>query len=89
MSDPKLIKSNSQTVTLSAAALTPLALSNGITLKADYANTGIISVGGPDVTTATGYPLKAGEPISYGVCDLSAIFIIGTNTTDKLWFTGN
>jgi hypothetical protein len=80
---------NAQTATLSAVALPVAYTSNGVVLKADYANTGTIYIGPAGVTTATGYPLKAGEAISYGIGNLSAIYMIGTNTTDTLHFTGN
>jgi hypothetical protein len=84
--------SNVQTCTASAVALPSKALVNGIVLKADVANTGVIYIGAANVTTATGYPLKAGEAISYGpigIANISAIYMICGNTTDVLHFTGN
>jgi hypothetical protein len=84
------IVSNLQTTTTSVAALPSAALYVGAVLKADYGNAGIIYVGPcSNLTTATGYPLKAGEAISYGVTNLSAVCMIGQNTTDVLHYTGN
>jgi hypothetical protein len=85
---------NVQTATLSAAALPSLGVANGAVLKADYSNTGTIYLGPcATLTTANGYPLKAGEAVSYGSVnyagDLSRLCMIGVNTTDKLYFTGN
>lgn len=80
---------NVQTATLSAAPLPALFPANGVVLKADASNSGTIYVGPAGVTTTTGYPLKPGEAISYGVGNLSSIYMIGTNTTDILHFTGN
>lgn len=84
------IVSNFQTATTSVAALPSAALYVGVVLKADYNNSGVIYVGPcSNLTTATGYPLKAGEAISYGVTNLSAVCELGQNTTDILHFTGN
>jgi hypothetical protein len=41
------------------------------------------------LTTANGYPLQPGEPVAYNVPDLSAICMIGQNTSDVLSWTGN
>jgi hypothetical protein len=87
--NPSSIYSNQQAATLSATALPSQALVNGIVLTALATNTGTIYVGPAGVTSATGYPLAAGQSISYAVANLSAISIVGTNTTDKLAFTGN
>lgn len=87
---PSGIAANYQTATLSAAALPSLKFVNGVVLKAKYTNTGVIFVGPCEsLTTANGYPLQAGEPISYAVPDLSAICMIGQNTSDVLNWTGN
>lgn len=79
-----------QTATLSAAPLPYQTMFYGVVLKADIANTGTIYLG-PCVTltTANGYPLKAGEAISYGAFPMSLACMIGTITTDVLHFTGN
>jgi hypothetical protein len=83
-----------QTATASAVALPSQLMINGVVLKADYANAGTILIGPcATLTTANGYPLKAGEAISYGpaniVNNLSSICIIDTVTTDIIHFTGN
>lgn len=83
------IYSNQQTTTLTAVALPWQALINGIVLTAKPSNTGTVYIGPVGVTSATGYPLVPGQSISYAVTNLSAIYIIGTNTTDVIAFTGN
>ena len=81
---------NVQTATLSAAQLPPAALYSGVVLKADTSNAGIIFVGPcANMSTTTGYPLKAGEAISYGITSPALVCMIGQNTTDILHFTGN
>jgi hypothetical protein len=87
--NPSTVYSSQQTATTSAAALPSLALVNGIILTALPANTGIIYVGPAGLTAANGYSLAAGQSISYAVQNLNAIYMLGTNTTDKLAFTGN
>jgi hypothetical protein len=86
---PSAIIANSQTVTTSAAALPSNALTNGVVLTAGSANAGTVYVGPAGVTTSTGYPLVAGQSISYAVSNTSAIYVLGVNTTDTVKFTGN
>ena len=88
-SNPSSIYSHRQTTTTSAVALPSQALVNGIVITANAANAGTVYVGPSGVTSSTGYPLAAGQSISYAVADLSSIYIIGTNTTDVVAFTGN
>jgi hypothetical protein len=78
-----------QTLTTSAAPLPSNALLNGIAITALPASTGTVYVGGSGVTAATGYPLGPGQSISFAVANASGIFIVGTNTTDKVAFAGN
>lgn len=51
---------------------------NGTAVKADTTNTGIVYVGGPDVTVATGYPLAAGEPVSIDLLDGDEVWAIAS-----------
>jgi hypothetical protein len=83
------ISSGAQACSTTATALPGGALTNGLVLTADSSNAGKIYVGGSSVTTATGYPLAAGQSISYGSTSPSMIFMICQNTTDTLHFTGN
>jgi hypothetical protein len=87
--NPSTIYSNQQTATTTAAALPSQALTNGVVLTAGSSNTGTIYIGPSGVTTSTGYPLAAGQSVSYAVSNLNAIYMIGANTTDVLAFTGN
>ena len=83
------IYSGQQTATTSALALPSQALANGVVITANAANTSTVYVGPSGVTSSTGYPLAAGQSISYALANLSSIYIIGTNTTDAVAFTGN
>ena len=78
---PAAVIAGQQTATASAAALPSNALQVGVVMK--------IYVGPSGVTAASGYPLTAGEAISYAVSNTNVIYIIGSNTTDVLAFTGN
>ena len=86
---PSAIYSGQQTATTSAAALPSQAFVNGVILKSIVGNTGTIYIGPSTVTTSHGYPLTAGEAISYSIANSSTIYMIGTNATDKLAITGN
>lgn len=86
---PATVYSGQRTLTTTAAALPSQVLSVGIVITAQPANTGTVYVGPTGVTSATGYPLVAGQSISYSVSNLSAVFVIGTNTSDTIAFTGN
>ena len=86
---PATIYSGQQTSTLAAVALPAQALVNGIVITARLTNTGTSYIGPAGVTTSNGYPLAAGQSISYAVTNLNAVYIIGTNTTDVIAFTGN
>lgn len=86
---PAPVVSFQQTAATSAAALQGNTFTNGVVCTAKTSNTGTIYVGGSGVTTAAGYPLSAGQSISYGVGNSNQISIIGTNTTDVLACTGN
>lgn len=83
------IYSGQQTATASAAALPSQALANGIVVTAKIANTGTIYIGPSGVTSSTGYPLVAGQSISYAVANVSSIYILDSVTTDGVAFTGN
>ena len=86
---PAAIYSGQQLSTLAAAALPARALVNGIVITAQLANTGTSYIGPAGVTASNGYPLVAGQSISYAVTNLNAVYVIGTNTTDVIAFTGN
>jgi hypothetical protein len=69
------------------------ALVNGVVIKAAATNSSIIFVGGPNVNTTNdgtgnGYPLEAGEAISYAVSALGLVYINGV-LGDFICFAGN
>jgi hypothetical protein len=86
---PPAIVAGVQIATTGAVALPAIDLFNGVVLKAAIGNSGVIYVGPAGVTMATGYPLNPGDAISYAVANLSAIYMIGVNTTDTIAYTGN
>lgn len=77
-----------QTATASAVALATAGLSNGMICKALSSNSGTINVGGSSVTTSNGYPLAAGEAISFGNNNSANSYIVG-NGTDVIACVGN
>jgi len=78
-----------QTVTTSPAALPGQALVSGLVVKALSGNAGVVYVGPSGVTAATGYPLAAGEAISFAVQNANSLFVLGVNTTDVVAFAGS
>jgi hypothetical protein len=78
-----------QGLTTTAVALPANALQNGLIVTALPANTGTVYVGAAGVTASTGYPLSAGQSMSFAVANASGISIVGTNATDKVAFAGN
>lgn len=87
--NPATIYSGVQTCTTGAVALPSQTLANGVVIQATPTNTGTVDVGPATVTTSTGYDLVAGQAISYGVANLSAVYLICANATDTVSFTGN
>ena len=88
-SNPASIFSMQQTCNVTASALPSQALTNGVVVKALKTNTAIVYLGGSGVAPTSGYPLVAGESISYAVSSLSSIYLICQNTTDVIAITGN
>ncbi|KAF3997542.1 hypothetical protein [Glaciimonas immobilis] len=86
-SNPSAILAGQQVGTAAAVSLPANPIVNGIVITALPANTGTIYVGPAGVTAANGYPLVAGQSISYGVTNASAIFIIGA--VGSVAWTGN
>ena len=87
--NPQTIFSLQQTATASAAPLPFQSMFNGVVCTALSSNTGKIYIGPSGVTSATGYPLAAGQSISYAVSNLSAVYILDAVTTDVIACTGN
>lgn len=84
-----------QVTTTSAVALPSHALYNGLVCTAAAANTGTVYVGGSTVTAGTGtvatagYPLKAGNSISYGTSNSNLVYIVGSDSSEGLNCTGS
>lgn len=81
-----------QTTTASPVQLASNALTNGVIFQIDAADTGTVCVGTAGVTTSTGYCMSnalgrtAG---SLGVNNTNLLYVVGTNTSDKISFLGN
>ena len=88
-SNPTSIYATQQVCAITAAALATQTLTNGVVVKALRSNAGTVYIGASGVTTANGYPLVAGESISYAVTNLSAIYLICQNNSDSIAVTGN
>ena len=55
-----------------------------------FNNYGVVGIAGTaDDADDTVFPLTAGQSNSYAVANLSSIYIVGTNSTDAVAFTGN
>lgn len=78
-----------QTSTTGAVSLPTKALANGAVVKALSTNTGTVYIGPAGVTAATGYPLLAGEAISFAVGNLNQLFIIGSDATQVVAIAGS
>ena len=83
------VVSSQQTCTTSAAQLPAAGYQNGVVIQSLTTNTGTVYVGGPNVTTSTGYPLVPGQAISYAAANSANIYIVCTNTTDVVAVTGS
>lgn len=88
-SNPSGIVSGKKVVSTAAQALPDNFLMNGVVITASPSNTGTVYIGPGTVTTANGYPLAPGQSIAYGVTTTLYIFVVGTNTTDFITYTGN
>jgi|SRR6185295_6893839 len=73
--------SNTSRVQLSASSTVP---KSGIIVKALSTNTASVFVGDSTVTTALGYELTPGESVSFAPTNLTTLYVIGSNNTDKV-----
>jgi hypothetical protein len=71
------------TVSASAQQAPNGRLTKGITLAAPAANAAVVYVGGPGVTTTTGFPIAAGDTLELPVQNMNQIYFVGT-AGDKL-----
>lgn len=81
-----------QTLTASAVQLAANPLTNGAIVEIPSTDTGTVCVGAVGVTTSTGYCMSVASGItagSLGVNNTNLIYVIGTNTSDKLFVLGN
>lgn len=84
-----MIKTGQQATTESAIELPSVAFASGlVTLKAPISNAAAIEIGQASVTTGTGFILDPGDSVQISVLNLSAVYLIGANTTDKITWIG-
>lgn len=77
---------NQQAVTGTAAQL-PSFVANVTCLKVVPGGTQVVYIGGPTVTTSTGYPLNASESACFPAVNLNQIYVIAANTGSTVaWF---
>lgn len=55
-----------------------------VLIKAPLANTGIVYVGGNDVSSVVGYPLEAGNAVLLPINNINLIYYVGTVAADSL-----
>jgi len=72
------------TASLTAQQLPNQVLMSGLTILAPTTNTGTIYVGTSTVSATNGFPLVAGAMLALAITNPNQIWMIGTNTTDKL-----
>ena len=72
------------TVGPTEAALAAGPCQRGCLVQAELANTGIVSVSGPGVTTANGIQLQAGDSVFIPCANTNLVSHIGTVAGDKL-----
>ena len=78
-----------QTCTTSAAALGSNTCVQGVRIVALGANSGVVYVGGSGVTGATGFPLYAGGVLDFRVANSNLIYIVGSDNTQVVAYTGS
>lgn len=88
------VQSTGLTCTGSVQQLPAGTFQNGFVVIAGLSNAGTIWIGGSNVnstagTGGAGYPLAAGQPISYGTGNSANVYVICTNSGDTLAITGN
>ena len=71
-----------------AAGQSTQGLSNGVTIKADTGIAGTIYVGGVGVTTATGFPLTAGQAITLESLQAQTVYVIASQAAQTGRFIG-
>lgn len=77
-----------------AVAIGSGALVNGVVVKASITNTSKVFVGPANVNTTdsgtgTGYPLSPGEAVSFGVANLSQVYLNGTAAGQYISYAGS
>lgn len=78
-----------QFCTTSAVAMADNKLRNGVIIKALSDNSSIAYIGPVGVSASTGYPLAAGEAISYGVANTTQLYLICSAASGAVAVTGN
>lgn len=73
--------SNTTAVQLSAVS-TPA--TNGILVQALSTNTASVFIGGSGVATSSGFELQAGQAVPFTVDNITDLYVIGSNGTDKV-----
>ncbi len=73
--------SGTSAVQLSSTSIVPV---NGILVQAISTNTASVFIGGSGVTTSTGFELQAGQAVPFTCNNITDLYVVGSNTTDKV-----
>lgn len=83
------VKTGQQATTTAAVILPSTVFASGpVVLKAPKGNAATIEIGAAGETVGNGYVLDPGDSITLGLTNLSQLYLIGANTTDKITWIG-
>lgn len=57
---------------------------NGILVQALSTNSASVFIGGSSVTTSTGFELQAGQAVPFTCSNITSLYVVGANTSDKV-----
>jgi len=63
---------------------TSISMTNGILVQALSTNTASVFIGGTGVTTATGFELQPGQAVPFTAANITSLYVVGSNTSDKV-----
>jgi hypothetical protein len=86
---PATFLNGQQTTTTGAVALPVGTLTQGVIIEGLSTNVASVWIGNSTLTAANGYELVAGQATSIAVSSLSAIYVLGANSTDKIAWIGS
>jgi hypothetical protein len=74
-----------QVVSTTAVQIPTFNITNGFTLTAPLSNAAAVYIGGPGISTVSGYPLSPGNSLNFdNLKTTTGMFVVGANNTDQL-----